>query len=175
MADANRAKAIVVVLMVTVLSAACGTTADSRAAEADGGAVGAQPLDFSAATTEGRPFDGSTLAGKDVVLWFWAAWCTECRREAPSVSAVQAATGDQVSFVGIAGLGEVDEMRMFVDDYHVDAFPHLVDVDGALWERFGVTRQPAYAFVDDSGDVRVVRGELAKAGLADEVNALIAN
>ncbi len=58
MADANRAKAIVVVLMVTVLSAACGTTADSRAAEADGGAVGAQPLDFSAATTEGRPFDG---------------------------------------------------------------------------------------------------------------------
>ena len=36
MADANRAKAIVVVLMVTVLSAACGTTADSRAAEADG-------------------------------------------------------------------------------------------------------------------------------------------
>jgi thiol-disulfide isomerase/thioredoxin len=108
------------------------------------------------------------------VLWFWAPWCTECRREAPGLAAVQAGAGDEVTFVGVAGLGEIPEMQAFVEDYELAAFPHLADVDGSIWSRFGISRQPAYAFIDDSGEVEVVRGVLGEQGLADRVAELTA-
>jgi len=66
-------------------------------------------------------------------------------------------------------------MREFVSDYGVGAFPHIVDTDGSLWQRFGVTQQPAYAFIDNSGRIDVVRGELGAAGLTARVNALVAH
>lgn len=57
----------------------------------------------------------------------------------------------------------------------VGAFEHLADLDGSLWQRFGVVQQPAYAFIDDTGTVEVVRGELGEAGLADNIATLTSN
>lgn len=131
----------------------------------------AEELKFTAETVDGETFDGTTLAGKDAVLWFWAPWCTECRREAPHFAAAQA-DNPEVVFVGVAGLGETADMRDFVEDYDVDAFEHLADLDGALWQRFGVVQQPAYAFVDATGTVEVVRGELGEDGLAQHMATL---
>lgn len=134
----------------------------------------AEELKFTAQTLEGASFDGTKLAGRDAVLWFWAPWCTECRREAPFVAQSQADNADVV-FVGVAGLGEVADMLAFVDDYEVGAFEHLVDPDGSLWQRFGVVQQPAYAFVDDTGSVEVYRGALGEDGLAERVGSLTGN
>lgn len=131
-----------------------------------------EKLRFTAKGVDGKPFEGSTLAGKDAVLWFWAPWCGECRREAPHVAAVQAATKNQAVFVGVAGLGQTPDMRAFVKDYKLSAFEHIADLDGTVWKRFGVVQQPAYAFVDDSGKVEVVRGELGEKALADKVAEL---
>ncbi|AVZ77406.1 hypothetical protein SLUN_12485 [Streptomyces lunaelactis] len=133
----------------------------------------AKQLRFTAKTVDGKAFEGSSLAGKDAVLWFWAPWCGECRREAPHVAAVQAATNkDEAVFVGVAGLGQPSDMRAFVEDYKVGAFEHIADLDGTIWKRFGVVQQPAYAFVDGSGKVGVVRGELGEKALADKVAEL---
>ncbi len=85
------------------------------------------------------------------------------------------ADNPDVVFVGVAGLGEAGDMRDFVDDYDVDAFTHLADLDGSLWQRFGVVQQPAYAFVDDTGKIEVYRGELGEEGLAERVNSLSGN
>ena len=41
-----------------------------------------------------------------------------------------------------------------------------------MWGRFGVVQQPAYAFVDDSGRVKVLRGELGEERLTAEVSKL---
>ncbi|MGI8652993.1 MAG: redoxin domain-containing protein [Geodermatophilaceae bacterium] len=153
----------------------CGTaTGDSGPASDGAGEVSAEPLQFTAQTIGDESFEGSSLAAKDSVLWFWAPWCTECRREAPELAAVQAGVGDEVTFVGVAGLGEIPEMQAFVEDYELAAFPHLADVDGSIWSRFGISRQPAYAFIDDSGEVEVVRGVLGEQGLADRVAELTA-
>jgi thiol-disulfide isomerase/thioredoxin len=132
-------------------------------------------LQFTSKTVAGKPFEGSSLAGKDAMLWFWAPWCGECRREAPYVAAAQKATKDKAVFVGVAGLGQTPDMRAFVKDYKVGAFEHVADLDGTVWKRFGVTQQPAYAFIDDSGKVEVVRGELGEKGLADKVAELTGN
>ncbi|MEU1734186.1 redoxin domain-containing protein [Streptosporangium sp. NPDC020145] len=143
---------------------ACGTTPS--------GSTGQEPagkLAFTATTVDGAAFQGTTLQGKDAVLWFWAPWCGECRREAPNVAAVQASAGGKAVFVGVAGLGEVADMKGFVAEFTLNAFPHLADVTGEIWKRFGIVRQPAYAFIDDDGTVEVVRGELGQEALAAKV------
>ena len=132
-------------------------------------------LRFAADTVDGQSFDAKELAGKDAVLWFWAPWCSECRREAPHVAAVQKSVGDDVTFVGVAGLGPVKDMKAFVSDYRVGAFSHLADVKGKVWRRFGVVQQPAHAFIDDDGSVKLVRGELDRKGLIKHVDNLTAN
>jgi len=139
-----------------------------------GGAAVPEELNFTAETIEGASFGGPSLAGKDAILWFWAPWCTECRREAPFVATSQS-ENPEVRFVGVAGLGENSDMRDFVADYDVSGFEHLEDVDGSLWERFGVVQQPAYAFVDDTGKIEVYRGALGEDGIAERVAALTGN
>lgn len=162
-------KHVLAALALAVTLASCGgppvsdrspapAATTTKSTEAPGADVPEQ-LRFRAETVDGKPFDGTTLAGKDAVLWFWAPWCTECRREAPHVAAAQKANAD-VTFVGVASLGERRAMADFVRDYKVSAFTHVADLNGSVWQRFGVVQQPAYAFIDDSGSVEVIRGEL---------------
>lgn len=164
----NASRAVALALLLTLGLAACGTDtpdADARdstrsvdstpaappdntdntdsteAPSKDGAGSDVAPeLEFTGQTLNGEAFDGTTLAGKDTVLWFWAPWCTECRREAPYVAAAQA-DNPRVAFVGIAGLGETDDMRDFVEDYDVATLEHLADLDGSLWQRFGAHPQ----------------------------------
>lgn len=50
-------------------------------------------------------------------------------------------------------------MKQFVSDPGVGAVPHLSDPAGKIWQRFGITRQSGYVFVDAAGAV-VHRGYL---------------
>ncbi|MEJ7832527.1 MAG: redoxin domain-containing protein [Nocardioides sp.] len=165
-------RSVAVALAMVLGLAACGTDAE---AGSDATTSLTDQLEFTADTVDGVNFEGTALADKDVVLWFWAPWCTSCRREAPFVAKAQAAN-PEVTFVGVAGLSETDDdMIAFVEDYDVGAFEHLNDVDGSLWQRFDVVRQPAYAFIDDTGTVETFRGELGEDGIADRVATLTGN
>lgn len=78
--------------------------------------------------------------------------------------------GDQVRFVGIPGLSSVGSMAGFVDETGTSGIPHIPDVDGVIWERFGVSQQRTYVFIDDDGSWRTA----GYGSLADDVQALIA-
>lgn len=168
-----------------VLLAACGGTSepdpiaapDPPAAEpataADGSAEAFTQV-FATATTIDQPFDGASLAGSDAVVWFWAPWCTICRAEAPDVSKIVERYGDRVTFVGVGGRGSLDEMQGFIDATDTRGLPHVADLDGAIWQAFGVYAQPAFAFIDDSGAVEVFVGGLGEDALADRLDDLTA-
>lgn len=130
-------------------------------------------MDFTAATVEGGDLDVAALAGEPTVFWFWAPWCTVCRGEAPSVSQVAEDLDGDVTFVGVAGLGETDAMEQFVDDTGVTGFEHVIDADGSIWNGFGVVSQPSYVFVDADGETETVVGALGAEGLEDASRALI--
>lgn len=134
-------------------------------------AVPVEELRFTATTLEGERFSGESLAGRPVVLWFWAPWCPNCRAEAPSIARA-AKAHEQVTFVGVASREEVGAMRDFVRDYGVDGFTHLDDGDGKLWQRFGITYQPAYAFISTDGTVTVEKQQLSESELADRLTRL---
>ncbi len=134
-----------------------------------------EQLRFSARTLDGKDFAGQSLAGKAAVLWFWAPWCPKCQREAPSVArAAQANTG-KVEFVGVAAQDDLPAMQGFVTKYQVGSFQHLADLDASVWRRFGITQQPAYAFVRPNGSVEVVKNQLSEAELAARLRQLTAS
>ena len=74
--------------------------------------------------------------------------------------------------MGLAGLDTVEAMQAFVDRHALADFPHLIDEEGDLWERFGIISQPAWVFVDDDGTARTVSGSLSEDGLREEIDRL---
>ena len=65
-------------------------------------------------------------------------------------------------------------MAAFIDDLGVDAFPHISDDDGSIWADFGVTSQPAFAFINDDARVEVVISAFGEEGLTEKAAALAA-
>ncbi|MCW6004268.1 redoxin domain-containing protein [Micromonospora sp. CPCC 205371] len=127
-----------------------------------------QTLTFTARTVDGTQFDAASLAGKPVVLWFWAAWCPRCRRRRGRPTRITP-TGSMWS--GVAGLNSgQDAMREFVADRGIGGFVNLADDEGRIWRRCGVTTQEHY-LLDSSGTV-VHKGPLSSDALRDRVTAL---
>jgi peroxiredoxin len=129
-------------------------------------------LRFAAPTVDGGRFDGTTLAGKPAVIWFWAAWCSRCMAKADDVKAVHAQHSSKVNFVGVAGLASGGEaMKRFVDQYGIGAFPQLADDAGMVWRHFGVTEQEFFVVIDAAGRT-VHKGPLSDTGLRQAVGSL---
>ena len=130
-----------------------------------------EQLKFTARTVNGQEFSGEALAGKPAVLWFWAPWCPKCQAEAPTIAQAASNAGD-VAFVGVAAQDEVPAMQDFVGRFDLSSFPHIADTDAAVWKRFGVIYQPAYAFISSNGEITMETDQLDKDELLARVNAL---
>lgn len=185
-----RARALTLFLPLALVAAACGDDrSDSGAASSSGDPVttaaasqggpsggdagaGAGGPTFTAAQIGGGEFDAASIQGKDTVLWFWAPWCTTCRSEAPDVLDSAAEFDGSVQVIGVAGRGEVADMEDFIGDTGTGDLVHLVDGDGSIWSQFEVISQPAFAFIDDSGDVEVVSSALGREALTERMQAL---
>lgn len=130
---------------------------------------------FAATTPIDAVFDGASLAGRDSVLWFWAPWCTSCRAEAPDINETAERFGDDVQIIGVAGRGGIDEMRSFIDDTETSGLTHVADLDGDVWNSFGIYAQPAFVFINDDGEIETFMGGLGADHLADRIDELLAS
>ena len=119
-------------------------------------------------------FDAASLAGRDSVLWFWTPWCTVCRAEAPDINETVERFGADVQIIGVAGRGGIDEMRDFIDDTGTGGMTHVADEAGGVWNAFGIFAQPAFAFIDDTGEIETFVGGLRADDLADRIEELLA-
>jgi len=61
-------------LALALLASACGAADTELAAPGDGARLDPSVLTGEATTWTGETFDLSTVAGKDLVVWFWAPW-----------------------------------------------------------------------------------------------------
>ncbi|MCG5436765.1 TlpA family protein disulfide reductase [Micromonospora foliorum] len=128
-------------------------------------------LRFTGTTLGGAAFDAAQLAGKPVVLWFWAPWCATCASQAWTVAEIAPRYRDTVPIVGVAGLGERKAMKEFVTEFDLGATPQIEDSRGALWKRFKVTEQSVFVIIDRNGAV-VHQGFLDGEALTAKVAAL---
>lgn len=90
------------------------------------------------------------------------------------MAAVAAEYEGRVNFVGVAGSGDADSRAAFVTDVGVGNMPHIADVDGDIWVEFGVTYQPAFAFIDDSGRIESFVASFSAEELRAKADELLA-
>lgn len=107
----------------------------------------------------GYRFDGTLpddLAGKVVVVDFWASWCTPCKASFPSLSAVQNEFGSR----GVVVLGvSVDEKQAAFEQFKKRLKPSFATVretDHRIAADLNVPTMPTTLILDRTGRIRFV-------------------
>ncbi len=104
------------------------------------------------------PDDGGTgtladYQGKYVVVNFWATWCPPCRKEMPTLSALQTALGgDRFKVVTIAtSNNRPADIKKFFDKIGVTNLPRNQDHRSSLARDMGVLGLPTTVIIDPQG------------------------
>jgi thiol-disulfide isomerase/thioredoxin len=129
---------------------------------------GERAPDFTLPDFDGRPVALRDLAGKVVVLDFWATWCAPCRTALPALDAIARRHADAGLVVVAAGI-DTDAARAdrYLAEHH--PAPKIVfarDPGGSLLSRFGADGMPALYVIDRKGVVRGVESGYAPDQLA---------
>jgi cytochrome c biogenesis protein CcmG/thiol:disulfide interchange protein DsbE len=95
--------------------------------------------------------------GRWVVLNFWTTSCTECRDEMPNLRRfaewAEAQGADSPKLININIQDSDNDVVDYVANFQTPS-PILLDTDGQVAHRYGVTGVPEMFFVDETGIVR---------------------
>ena len=108
---------------------------------------------FSLKDLDGTPIDSSRLAGKVVLLNFWATWCPPCRAEIPDLIALQEKYRDQIQIIGVSeDDAPPDTVRQFVAEHKMN---YTVAMTTPEMERAfpGIDALPTSFLIDREGRV----------------------
>jgi thiol-disulfide isomerase/thioredoxin len=129
--------------------------ATSASRQPSGGAASDGPrnvpatLRFRGTKVDGGDFDGTTLVGKPVLLWFWAPWCPVCRGQIDQVQRIARDNEEKVNVVGVGSLDDAKAISHFAAD--APGMTHLSDPTGAVWRHFEVVQQSSFVLLDAKG------------------------
>ena len=128
-------------------------------------AAGAHALDAGAKMPEiglndlsGKPVNLASLAGKVVVIDFWATWCAPCKEELPVLQNLYKKYGSQgLVIVGVSVDKDAANLPSFLKKLGV-TFPIVHDANHAVSGRYAPPRMPSSYIVDRKGIVKYVHG-----------------
>jgi peroxiredoxin len=118
------------------------------------GRAGFPAPDFSLTDLSGQRYRLSDFRGKVVFLNVWATWCAPCRMEMPSMERLYRRLKAK-DFVMLAISEDEDGkavVQPFVDQVGI-TFPVLMDPEGVVPARYGVTGYPETFIIDRDGRV----------------------
>lgn len=141
-------------------SAVAGLAVAVFSLQADAGSrLAPQPAPALRLAVEGHPGTFQTLeslAGRVVLLNFWATWCVPCRREFPVLEALSkelAPAGLTVLAINVEDAEANAEIAAFLKQAH-PSFPVLRDMDMAVARAYRIPGMPAVMLVDRQGQLR---------------------
>ncbi|MGC8827814.1 MAG: TlpA family protein disulfide reductase [Anaerolineae bacterium] len=135
--------------------------------------IGEPAPTFRVTTIDGQVIDSSAMAGKVLVVNFFATWCQPCRQEAGDLEALWGEYKDKgVLFVAIA-YNDVDaKVREFVQQAGI-SFP-VANSSTDIGRQFGVTGVPETYVIGPDGILRYRRiGVIDPPALRQVLNMLI--
>ena len=114
-------------------------------------APGAQETAFDLKALDGATLGSQELAGKVVVLNFWATWCGPCKEEMPSLARLQSQFDPaQVRVVTVTTDLYPQGIKQFLDHLGIN-LPVLFDEDQELTRRFMVRGLPTTVLIGRDG------------------------
>ncbi len=135
--------------------------------------IGFDAFDFPSDATwlNSKALTRNDLAGKVVILDFWAEWSGPCRSDLPGLAALHKKLANEVFVIGVHPPGsDLDAIKKVMKEFALE-YPICVDVAapkaattwGALHEAYGVNRIPHVIVIDQQGKIA------ARGGLGDVV------
>ena len=120
--------------------------------------AGAKMPEIGLNDLDGKPVNLASLAGKVVVLDFWATWCAPCKEELPVLQKLyQKYAAKGLVVVGVSVDKDAANIQSFLKKLSV-SFPAVHDANHAVSGRYQPPRMPSSYIVDRKGIVRYVHG-----------------
>ena len=117
-----------------------------------------------------------SLAGKVVIVDFWASWCSPCKASFPVLDELQKTYGDKVVVIGV----NVDEKRAEMDGFlkqHAASFTIVRDAGQKLVAQANISTMPTSFVIDTAGKVYSVHtgfhGDATKKQYIAEIEELL--
>jgi thiol-disulfide isomerase/thioredoxin len=125
------------------------------------------PMEISGTLLNGKPFDQKTLAGKVVLVDFWATWCGPCVAEIPNVlEQYEKYHKDGFEVVGISLDQEREALEKFVTEQKLPWPILFEEPKGDGWQHplatfYGISGIPTVVLIGRDGNVITLdaRGE----------------
>jgi peroxiredoxin len=115
--------------------------------------VGDTAPQFSVKTESGQTLTPTSFGGKLLVLNFWAAWCTPCVQEVPSLEAFHREFAPQgVVVLGVSMDANPELYHRFLDQFRV-SFPTARDASWDIAASYGTFQLPETYIIDQKGKV----------------------
>ncbi|NBT13914.1 MAG: TlpA family protein disulfide reductase [Planctomycetia bacterium] len=128
------------------------------------------PMEISGTLLNGQPFDQKSLAGKVVLVDFWATWCGPCVAEIPNVLAqYEKYRGQGFEVVGVSLDEDREALEKFVTEQKVP-WPILYEKpQGEGWRHplatyYGISGIPTVILIGRDGNVITLNARGEKLG-----------
>ena len=102
---------------------------------------------------QGKAWNATELAGKVVVLNFWATWCAPCKEELPTLQTLHDISDNQTVVLTINVRESAARAARYMQTTGM-TLPVISDPQGELAKRWGVTVYPTTILIAPNGQAR---------------------
>lgn len=120
--------------------------------------IGQTAPNFILTTFDGQEINTQNLAGKVIVVNFWASWCKPCEQEAAELEAAWRvyAPGEQVVFLGVDYVDTEPEAMAYLQKFDI-TYPNGPDLRTRISQAYRIRGVPETYIIDRQGKLAHVQ------------------